>query len=163
MTLSLSQHDSRGLSRSGRSGPPRRPVPARRRQHGRAWLLHGLTLLAAAIAMGVLPWQVVLRQVLVAPWLEETVFRLGLQDALRRSRWWAVRRHANGLTALTFGIAHFVMAPPSLPAALALATAIPAWWIGRDYQRHRSLLRCVTWHACFNAAWLVGTSLLITS
>ncbi|WAC71637.1 CPBP family glutamic-type intramembrane protease [Roseateles sp. SL47] len=134
----------------------------------RPGLLAVLTLLPAGLALCLLPWHFALRPLLLSPWLEEIVFRLGLQDALSRCRWSALRRHAAVITAGAFGVAHAVLSPPaawpaSLSLALALSTAIPAWWIGRDYGRHRSLLRCVAWHAWFNAAWLLGGgSLLLT-
>lgn len=113
-----------------------------------------------------LPWDVVLRQLLLAPCLEEILFRLGLQERLSTSRADAARRHAVALTALAFGAAHAIVlavvvsatsgAPPSLlTLLLAFSTAIPAWWIGRGYRRHRSLPRCIAWHAGFNACWLL--------
>lgn len=110
------------------------------------------------------PWETLLRQLLLAPCLEEILFRLGLQDLLANSRAVAARRHAVTLTALAFGAAHALAllvaaAPgpwPTLPALLlALATAAPAWWIGHGYRRHRSLPRCIAWHLLFNACWLL--------
>lgn len=109
-------------------------------------------------------WDAVLRQLLLAPCLEEILFRLGLQDLLSSSRFDAMRRHAAALTALAFGTAHAAALiaatrPGPMPAApmllLALSTALPAWWIGRGYRRHRSLPRCIAWHAAFNACWLL--------
>jgi membrane protease YdiL (CAAX protease family) len=114
-----------------------------------------------------IPWDVVLRQLLLAPCLEEILFRLGLQERLSTSHAAAARRHAVALTALAFGATHAIVlaiavlatsgTSPPLPALLlALATALPAWWIGRGYRRHRSLPRCIAWHAGFNACWLLA-------
>ncbi|WP_158218975.1 CPBP family glutamic-type intramembrane protease [Roseateles aquatilis] len=111
-----------------------------------------------------LPWDAAFRQLLLAPCVEEILFRLGLQDLLAGSRADTVRRRAAGLTAIAFGAAHVLAQvaaalpgpPPPLPAlSLALATTLPAWWIGRGYRRHRSLPRCIAWHAAFNACWLL--------
>lgn len=114
-------------------------------------LLPGSALSSALIA----------HSLLLAPWLEEILFRFGLQDALIRARSPGLARHAGLLTAAVFGLAHAALAPPAFPWPLALSTALPAWWIGRDYRRHRSLLRCVAWHAWFNAAWLLGVAPLL--
>ena len=112
------------------------------------------------------PWDVLLRQLLLAPCAEEILFRFGLQDWLHASRIGALRRHAVAWTAVAFGLAHaFVIAAAAIAGItgstplpvlllLALATAVPAWWIGRGYRRHRSLPRCIAWHAAFNACWL---------
>jgi len=119
-----------------------------------------------------IPWDAVLRQLLLAPCFEEVLFRLGLQERLSTSRADAARRHAVALTALAFGAAHAIVlavvvsatsgAPPSLPTLLlAFSTAIPAWWIGRGYRRHRSLPRCIAWHAGFNACWLLLAPALV--
>jgi hypothetical protein len=115
-----------------------------------------------------IPWDLVLRQLLLAPCFEEILFRLGLQERLSTSHAAAARRHAVALTALAFGATHAIVlaivspAPPSLPALLlALATALPAWWIGRSYRRHRSLPRCIAWHAGFNACWLLVAPALL--
>jgi membrane protease YdiL (CAAX protease family) len=114
-----------------------------------------------------IPWDVVLRQLLLAPCFEEILFRLGLQERLSTSRAIAARRHAVALTALAFGAAHAIVlaiVTPALPLPallLALATAVPAWWIGRSYRRHRSLPRCIAWHAGFNACWLVAAPALL--
>ncbi|WP_423595866.1 type II CAAX prenyl endopeptidase Rce1 family protein [Roseateles sp. MS654] len=110
------------------------------------------------------PLEAVLRQLLLAPCVEEILFRLGLQDLLAGSRAAAARRHAVVLTALAFGGAHAVALivatrgawPPASAWLLALSTALPAWWIGRGYRRHRSLPRCIAWHAGFNACWLLA-------
>lgn len=84
----------------------------------------------------------------VAPLVEETVFRLGLQDALMRravSPW-----HANLATALAFAAAHVVVRG-TLGAA---AVVLPALLLGAVYARTRRLAPCVALHAAMNAAWL---------
>ncbi|HEY1395815.1 type II CAAX prenyl endopeptidase Rce1 family protein [Roseateles sp.] len=114
-----------------------------------------------------IPWDVVLRQLLLAPCFEEILFRLGLQERLSTARAAAARRHAVALTALAFAAAHAIVlavvtpAPPLSALLLALATAGPAWWIGLSYRRHRSLPRCIAWHAGFNACWLLAAPALL--
>ncbi|WP_431049054.1 CPBP family glutamic-type intramembrane protease [Roseateles sp. L2-2] len=114
-----------------------------------------------------IPWDVVLRQLLLVPCFEEILFRLGLQERLSTARAAAARRHAVVLTALAFGAAHAIVLAvvtpaPALPSMLlALATAGPAWWIGLSYRRHRSLPRCIAWHAGFNACWLLAAPTLL--
>jgi membrane protease YdiL (CAAX protease family) len=85
----------------------------------------------------------------VAPVLEEAVFRAGLQEALLRrpalAPWLA-----NGLTALVFGLAHALLRG----SAGALAVALPALLIGVVYARWRRLRWCVALHALMNAMWL---------
>lgn len=121
-----------------------------------------MALLPALLLASALPAPLILRHLLLAPWMEEVLFRWGLQDRLASARAPWLHRHAPTLTAAAFAAAHALLAPPTLPLALALSTALPAWWIGRDYRRHRSLLRCVAWHAGFNAVWLLGSPLLLS-
>jgi membrane protease YdiL (CAAX protease family) len=85
----------------------------------------------------------------LAPLLEEAVFRAGLQEALLRR--WCRRPHlANAVTAVAFGLAHAaVRADPA-----GLAAALPALLIGAVYQRTGRLRHCVVLHAAMNAAWL---------
>lgn len=133
------------------------PVAAASLLRAGAVALVGMLLGLAGLAC--LPASVVLRQLLLAPWLEEIVFRLGLQSGLQRqARWPWLRAHGAGLSALAFAGAHLLARlPQGSPAALALAaaTGIPAWWIGRDFARNASLARCALWHAGFNAFWLL--------
>lgn len=132
-----------------------------------ALLICGLLTLAGLAA---LPAALVLRQLLLAPWLEEIVFRLGLQSSLQtQTRWPWLRARAAGLSALAFAAAHLLAllaqpAPaPALALALAAATALPAWWIGRDFARHASLARCAAWHTAFNTCWLLLLQPLLLS
>ena len=87
---------------------------------------------------------------LLAPLLEEAVFRAGLQEALLgRLRWQPLL--ANGVTALAFGCAHVVLRED----AAAFAVVLPALLIGLHYQRSGRLRGCVALHAAMNAVWLV--------
>ena len=90
----------------------------------------------------------ILMLLVLAPLLEETVFRAGLQEALLQR----LRRPdvANALTALAFATAHAL----AQGDARALAVALPAWLIGRAYERRRRLRHCVALHALLNAAWI---------
>ncbi|MEP6505143.1 MAG: CPBP family glutamic-type intramembrane protease [Betaproteobacteria bacterium] len=108
--------------------------------------------------MGVLllPIGAALRSILFAPLVEEAVFRLGVQDALSMRLPARQVRFAPALTALAFASLHLLLAPSVRAWPLAAATALPAWWIGVLYERHRRLAPCVAWHAAFNLAWLGG-------
>ena len=107
-----------------------------------------------AIGVSLLPIEAALRSVVLAPLFEETVFRLGVHDALSM-RLPADRLHfAPALTALAFASLHLLLAPGVRAWPLAVATTIPAWWIGTIYERRRRLGPCVAWHAGFNLAWL---------
>lgn len=110
----------------------------------------------AASALGAAPidlgW---LRPLVVAPVLEELVFRTGLQEALLRRRGTALLHNpafANAATAAVFSLCHFALDP----SAISVLTMIPALAIGWVYQRTRRLAPCVATHAAFNAVWLVG-------
>jgi len=92
------------------------------------------------------------RSVWIAPLVEETVLRLGVQDGLSR-------RHpaaAPALAALVFAAAHMLFAHSQMQLVQAAATALPAGWIGLVYRRTRRLAPCIAWHAVFNLAWLGG-------
>lgn len=84
----------------------------------------------------------------LAPLVEETIFRLGLQDALMRRALTPWR--ANLATALAFAAAHVVVRG-TLGAA---AVVLPALALGAVYARTRRLAPCVALHAAMNAAWL---------
>lgn len=93
---------------------------------------------------------------LVAPLLEEIVFRAGLQDALARA--WAARADgaelANVVTAAAFALAHMAWQD----APLSALTLGPALVIGSVYQVHERLAPCVVLHALFNALWLLAAT-----
>jgi membrane protease YdiL (CAAX protease family) len=96
---------------------------------------------------------------LVAPWVEEVLFRRGLHDSLR-SR--LTPQATITVVAIGFGMAHaaVVVALPGPPSSLALtaalATAVPAWLIGQSYQRHACLAVCVAGHAAANLVGLIA-------
>lgn len=93
---------------------------------------------------------------LLAPLLEETVFRRGVHAwALRRGgksvpRWWAWPSRVNVLVALLFAAAHLLRLPP----LLALAVVLPALVVGQVYEMTGRLWPCVLSHAVFNLCWL---------
>jgi membrane protease YdiL (CAAX protease family) len=89
---------------------------------------------------------------LIAPVLEEIVFRAGLQEALQRSlRSRAVAAGAaTALTACAFAAAHWVVHP----GLLAGLTFAPALLIGRLYQTHRCLAPCIAAHSLCNGLGL---------
>lgn len=106
------------------------------------------------VGMLLLPMGVALRSILLAPLFEEVVFRHGVHDALSMRLPSGSVRFAAVLTALAFASLHVLLAPDARAWPLALATAVPAWWIGMLYERDRRLAPCVAWHAGFNLAWL---------
>ena len=106
-----------------------------------------LSALALAAAGHGLPRMVML--LVLAPLLEETVFRAGLQEALLR-RWHRASWLANVATAAAFGLAHALVRSDSA----AFAVAVPALLIGALYQRTGRLRYCVVLHAAMNALWL---------
>lgn len=85
----------------------------------------------------------------LAPLLEETVFRAGLQEALQR-RWPGRPWLAIGMCALGFGVAHAI----ARGNAAAFAVALPALPIGLVYARTGRLRHCIALHAAMNAIWL---------
>lgn len=110
----------------------------------------------AASSLGAAPsslgW---LRLLVLAPVLEEIVFRSGLHEALLRRRGNTVLHSpafANAATAALFSLCHFALDP----SAISVLTVIPALAIGWVYQRTRRVAPCVFAHASFNAAWFVG-------
>jgi membrane protease YdiL (CAAX protease family) len=94
---------------------------------------------------------------LVAPVLEEVVFRAGLHEALLRrlpQRCAAGALRANVLTALVFAAVHLA----TRPGVLAALTLLPALLVGALYQRRRQLAPCIAVHAAFNAVWLTWST-----
>jgi membrane protease YdiL (CAAX protease family) len=86
----------------------------------------------------------------IAPLIEETAFRAGLQEWLLRHGRSPVA--ANVATALAFGAAHVAMRG----AALAFATVLPALLVGLAYDRWRRVRWCAGLHAAMNAAWVAA-------
>jgi membrane protease YdiL (CAAX protease family) len=97
----------------------------------------------------------VLLLLVVAPLLEEIVFRAGVHEMLcRRLGGWGSTlavRTSNLLTALIFAAAHLAM-HVELMAALTVLPALALGWI---YQQQRRLAPCVAAHALLNAVWLL--------
>jgi membrane protease YdiL (CAAX protease family) len=86
---------------------------------------------------------------LMAPVLEEIIFRLGLQDTLIRAHWprWACVL----VPTVAFAAAHWLTQPAS---AMAAATVLPGLLLAALYQHSRRLAPCVLLHATMNALWL---------
>lgn len=106
---------------------------------------------AAAAGLALLPADVALRSLWLAPWAEEAVFRWGLQAPLAQR---CGPRAALWITAVAFGLAHLASSPGGADAWRAAATVLPAAWIGGMFMRNGQLVPCVAWHAAFNLAWL---------
>ena len=83
----------------------------------------------------------------LAPALEETVFRAGLQELLLRRG--APAALSVLLTAAAFAAAHALWRP----GPWAWATGGPALLLGGVYLRTRRLGPCIALHALFNALW----------
>ena len=108
--------------------------------------------LGIAIAgVALLPTGAALRSLWIAPWVEEAVWRWGLQAPLARRFGHAA---AITLSALAFGLAHLLFAADPADAWRAAATALPAAWIGLVFARRGRLVPCVAWHAGFNLLWM---------
>ncbi len=117
----------------------------------------GLVAITLAGAWAMAPTDAVWLLV-VAPVLEETVFRAGLQEELLRSarlRAAAGAVSANVFTAFAFASVHLALQP----GLLAALTVLPALFIGAVYQRQRRLVPCIAMHALFNALWLLWAGL----
>jgi membrane protease YdiL (CAAX protease family) len=136
-------------------GHPGRPARAVRRQRSDAVVTALGVLLAGAavwtLCVGDAPGQRAPYTIslLLAPALEEVVFRLGLQESLLRRGWQTLTSAA--LVAAAFSAAHLLLRGADLASA---ATALPALAIGLRYGRHRSVPECVLAHAACNALWL---------
>lgn len=84
----------------------------------------------------------------LAPLIEESAFRAGLQEALLLR--WKTPLAANAMTALVFGVGHVALRGD----LAAFAVAAPALLIGAAYGRWRRLRVCFVLHAGMNAVWL---------
>ena len=91
----------------------------------------------------------------LAPTLEEVVFRGGLQEGLLRCFGDSRSRMANLLTATAFTAAHVAMRP----TVASLLTVLPALAIGLIYQRGRRIAPCIAVHIVFNGIWLLWVGL----
>jgi len=91
----------------------------------------------------------------LAPVLEEIVFRGGLQPWLERrgiGQWQPLPGIDSAvlLTSIAFAISHLTHAPP----LLAAATLVPSMLLGLTQQWHKRLLVTISIHAWFNACIL---------
>lgn len=92
-----------------------------------------------------------LLMLVISPVLEEVIFRLGVQTALMQR--WPQGPTAIVLTAALFAAGHWLLSPHWL----AMATALPALWLGHLFQRHRNIWLCIGLHAAMNLCWLLAT------
>ncbi len=97
-----------------------------------------------------------LYSVILAPWVEEYLFRGLIQTQLVQvleKRWPHTRyRHgiSNGLTSVLFCLAH-------VPAygGMAWTRLLPSCVLGYLWTRYHRLTVCIATHAYFNLAWLI--------
>lgn len=97
-------------------------------------------------------WQTIWSAVVLAPVVEEIIFRGGLQHwLLRRCHGQALGLSvANILTSIPFALVHLWMHPP----VWALATGAPSLLFGAFYERHdRRLSAPIMLHGLANAAY----------
>lgn len=135
---------------------PRQPLPV-------PWLALALLAPAAALAWagllraqglalpGPVGWDRLLLLLVLAPVLEETVFRAGLQEGLVRRGW--CQRWAIGLSSLVFAACHALV--QGWPA---LAVLLPSLVLGQVYGSSglRAAMAC---HAWFNLCFLTAVGL----
>ena len=122
--------------------PIRLPAPWRPPAALRWSLWLGLVLIAWLLPPGVAVLLV------VAPLLEELLFRGGVQEVLLRR---GVRPLAANLVAtLAFAVSHGVMR--SWP--LAVAVVLPSIALGLVYQRNRRVTPVVALHSAMNLLWV---------
>ena len=105
-----------------------------------------LWLVCLLMALLCLPMGVVVRSLLLGPWVEEVVFRWGLQRALSRR---VTPLVANVATALAFAACHALLQP----SLMSWLTLLPALVLGTVFQRTGRLLPCVALHALANLMW----------
>jgi len=106
-------------------------------------------------------WAGLAISLLLAPMLEELVFRGGIQDALDRTPWGRLcvfggLSVGNVLTSLLFSAAHLMAAP----AWLAGAIFFPSLVLGRLKQLYSSLVPVVLVHAWFNVCYLTAGAVM---
>jgi len=117
------------------------------------WLALGLVGLP--LADGRPATATLLYGVVIAPLLEEIVFRGALQGRLLGVPALARRRSglsgANALASLAFAAAHLWSQPPLWAAAVF----VPSLVFGHLYERHASILPAFATHAFYNAGFIV--------
>lgn len=89
----------------------------------------------------------------LAPALEETVFRAGLHERLmaRRADTAGAAWRTTLWVALAFGLAHAVLRSPLL-GLLTVPVAVAIGWL---FERTRRVRDCIAAHALCNAVWLL--------
>jgi uncharacterized protein len=121
----------------------------------------GVSALAVAMQFGLqvpLPRHAgvtIVALLLLAPIVEEIVFRGGVQELLDRTAFGRLALCAdltvgNVVTSALFSAAHLI----SAPAWLAAAVFFPSLLLGRVKQLYRSLVPVVLVHASYNACYL---------
>lgn len=115
-----------------------------------AWALASLSGYAVRqLDAGSIVW---IKLLIVAPIIEESFFRLVVQDGLRRRRdWLGHPQVANALTAVAFASTHMWLGS----GLHALAVLGPIWVIGWAYARWGSVRACIALHMGFNALWIL--------
>ncbi len=147
-------------------------------RHLAAFRRHGFLLLALLVGplggsalhiawqLGVLDaphpsfdWPMLVNSLLLAPVLEELVFRGGIQEVLDRTAYG--RLHLPGgvsvgnvLTSILFSAAHLMVTSPWLAASIFF----PSLMFGRLKQLYPSLLPAMLVHAWYNACYLTAGS-----
>ncbi|HSW04327.1 JDVT-CTERM system glutamic-type intramembrane protease [Aquabacterium sp.] len=133
---------------------PQRPLGLRP-----PWLQPLLVLAAQALIVAVallLPRaakpEVLLVSLVLAPWLEETLLRRGLQEALQ-ARWPQAPAWRPVLACATVFAAAHVLLRPDLASA---ATVLPALLLGCVYRRWPATAPCALLHSLFNLLWFAA-------
>jgi membrane protease YdiL (CAAX protease family) len=112
-----------------------------------------LSVMSVALALAGPGVQRMAILLVLAPLIEESAFRAGLQEALLLR--WKTPLAANVMTALVFGLGHVVLRGD----AAAFSVALPALLIGAAYGRWRRVRVCVVLHAGMNTLWLAWSLL----
>ncbi len=100
-------------------------------------------------------WRQVIVVVLIAPLLEEVVFRGGIQHWL--SRWPTLAGRAMGIslanvcTSVLFSATHLINQSP----LTAVAVFVPSLVFGWVFDRYARILPCVVLHGFYNAGYLL--------
>jgi membrane protease YdiL (CAAX protease family) len=105
-----------------------------------------------------LGWAALANALVLAPVLEELVFRGGIQGVLDRTRFGACGASmgvsvGNLLTSVFFSAAHLITAP----AWLAAGVFLPSLVFGRLKQLYQSLVPAILVHAWYNACYLAAS------
>jgi len=106
--------------------------------------------LLSALATMTWPWKlcIIAAAVILAPLLEEILFRGLLQSMLRR---FVTPKYTVLLSAALFAMVHFAAEPQAVPALFVLGLAL-----GYSYERSGRLWRPILLHALFNAVMITA-------